>query len=98
MTAMTALLPSGAAWRIGWLVLSVGLLGGCSSLPKLTPEEREPKAAQAIPLSPDTLLGRIATESQPSKQLSGFRLMPLGLFSLDTRVQLAKRAQVSLDV
>jgi len=61
MTATTALLPSRAAWRIGWLVLSAVLLGGCSSLPKLTPEQREPKAAQAITLSPDTLLGRIVT-------------------------------------
>ncbi|HUP08861.1 MAG TPA: phospholipase D family protein [Caldimonas sp.] len=87
-----------ASWRTAWLVAAMVLVSGCSSLPKLTPEEREPKAAQAIPLSADTLLGRIATDSQPSKELSGFRLMPLGLFSLDTRVQLAKRAQVSLDV
>ena len=49
-------------------------------------------------MSPETTLGRIAQISQPAPELSGFRLMPLGTFSLDTRVQLARRAEVSLDV
>ena len=40
----------------------------------------------------------VATESSPDPALSGFRLMPLGSFSFDTRVQLARRAQASLDV
>ena len=60
--------------------------------------DRDAIASEAIPLSTATTLGRIAQGSQPSQEVSGFRLMPLGLFSLDTRVQLARRAEVSLDV
>ena len=71
------------------------LLGACSSLPVI---DREAQATEAIPLSTATTLGRIAKASTPAADLSGFRLMPLGLFSLDTRVQLARRAEVSLDV
>jgi len=71
------------------------LLGACSSLPVV---DRATIASEAIPLSTQTTLGRIAKGSTPAPELSGFRLMPLGLFSLDTRVQLARRAEVSLDV
>ena len=70
-------------------------LVGCSTLPAVN---REAIASEAIALSPQTTLGRIASTSMPAPELSGFRLMPLGLFSLDTRVQLARRAEVSLDV
>ena len=89
-----------AAWarRSGrWLgaCLALVLLGACTVLPKV---DREAIASEAIERSTKTTLGRIATESQPAPELSGFRLMPLGLFSLDTRVQLARRAEVSLDV
>ena len=76
------------------------LLGGCSSLP--TADAGATRAAQRRRRSrfrPTRLLGRIATESQPSPELSGFRLMPLGMFSLDARVAArAARAEVSLDV
>ena len=41
---------------------------------------------------------RIAQASLPSAELTGFRLMPNGFYALDTRVELAKRAQQSLDV
>ena len=75
--------------------LSLLALLGCGSLPVI---DREAIASEAIPLSPKTTLGRIAQTSQQAPELSGFRLMPLGLFSLDTRVQLARRAEVSLDV
>ena len=78
------------------MVLSVlAGLGACTSLPVVN---RETIASEAIPLSTATTLGRIAKGSAPAPELSGFRLMPLGLFSLDTRVQLARRAEVSLDV
>ena len=74
----------------------VALLGGCATaLPKI---DREALASAAIEASAKTTLGRIAQESLPEKGLSGFRLMPLGTFSLDTRVQLARRAEASLDV
>ncbi|MES3012723.1 MAG: phospholipase D family protein [Pseudomonadota bacterium] len=74
---------------------AASLLLGCGSLPAI---DRDAIASAAIPLSTKTTLGRIAQGSMPAPELSGFRLMPLGLFSLDTRVQLAKRAEVSLDV
>jgi putative cardiolipin synthase len=77
------------------LLGATALLIGCTSLPVI---DRDAIASEAIPLSTSTTLGRIAKGSQPSPEVSGFRLMPLGLFSLDTRVQLAKRAEVSLDV
>jgi putative cardiolipin synthase len=73
-----------------------GLLAACATpLPTI---DRDAIASEAIPLSTSTTLGRIAKTSQPAADLSGFRLMPLGVFSLDARVQLARRAEVSLDV
>ena len=84
--------------RLGglFLALLVALsLGACTTLPSIN---REVIASEAIPLSPSTTLGRIAQSSAPAPELSGFRLMPLGLFSLDARVQLARRAEISLDV
>jgi putative cardiolipin synthase len=82
---------AGAALALAALLM----LGACGSLPKI---DRLAIASEAIPLSTKTTLGRIAQGSQPNPDVSGFRLMPLGLFSLDTRVQLARRAEVSLDV
>ena len=77
------------------LAATLFALVGCGTLPAV---DREAIASEAIPLNPKTTLGRIAQTSRPAPDLSGFRLMPLGLFSLDTRVQLARRAEVSLDV
>ena len=77
------------------LTLLLLALGACGSLPQV---HRAAKHAEAIPLSTTTTLGRIADAYRPAPDQSGFRLMPLGKFSLDTRVQLARRAEVSLDV
>jgi putative cardiolipin synthase len=83
-----------AFWCVALLFFAV--LGGCAtSLPKV---DREAIASEAIPMSPTTTLGKIALRSTPSKEQSGFRLMPLGTYSYDTRLQLARRAEVSLDV
>ncbi len=84
-------------WFRRTLILPLLLLalGGCASLPAV---DREAIASEAIALSPQTTLGRIASSYQPEALQSGFRLMPLGGFSLDTRIELARRAQVSLDV
>ena len=71
------------------------ILAGCSSLPVV---DRTSIASEAIALSKETTLGRIASAYRPAEDQSGFRLMPLGTFSLDTRVQLARRAEVSIDV
>ncbi len=70
-------------------------LTACAGLPVI---DREPIASSAIPLSTQTTLGRIASAYRPVEDHSGFRLLPLGTFSLDSRVQLARRAEVSLDV
>jgi cardiolipin synthase C len=86
-----------ARMRSAVLALTMALLAlaGCTSLPTV---DRQAIASEAIPLSAATTLGRIATAYVPAPDQSGFRLMPLGKFSLDTRVQLARRAEVSLDV
>jgi putative cardiolipin synthase len=77
------------------LALAAVLLAtGCASLPQgaLGPP------STALPASADTVLGRIAAAASTDPDLSGFRLMPSGDFALDTRLQLARRAQRSLDV
>ncbi|HEY4069228.1 MAG TPA: phospholipase D family protein [Burkholderiaceae bacterium] len=89
---MNRLLPRAVFALLTALTL---MLGACSSLPTI---DRSAIASEAIPLSTATTLGKIAKTSAPNADASGFRLMPLGLFSLDARIQLARRAQVSLDV
>ncbi len=80
-------------------LLALGLapllfLGACSSLP--TGVVRTPSSAMWP--SAETALGKIAKASTPSSEQTGVRLMPLGVYSLEARVQLAQRAQHSLDV
>src|SRR4029453_6621631 len=70
------------------------MLAGCGTLPA----RPEPPPSAARPPSPDSPLARIAAASSPSPELSGFRLMPLGVFSLDARIELADRARHTLDV
>ena len=90
------------SWRIaiGWLgaAMLLAMLGGCASFAAV---DRPAIASTAIGLSTSTALGRIANSASvanPGELQSGFRLMPLGPFSLDTRVELARRAEVSIDV
>ncbi len=84
-----------SAWlgALSALVLA-GLLTGCGTLPEGI--QRTP--SQSIAPSVKTALGQIAKASTPSPEQSGVRLLPLGLYSLDTRLQLALRAQATLDV
>jgi putative cardiolipin synthase len=77
------------------LALALWLTGCATPLPKV---DRKAIESEAIEVSDKTTLGKIALVSQPEKDQSGFRLMPLGTFSLDTRVQLARRAEATLDV
>ena len=70
------------------------LLAGCGTLP---PQVERPESAALKP-SLDSPLVRIAQASIPSPELSGFRLMPVGVYALDTRIQLARRAKHSLDL
>ena len=74
--------------------LAALLLAGCGTLP---PQVERPESAALKP-SPDSPLVRIAQASIPSPELSGFRLMPVGVYALDTRIQLARRAKHSLDL
>lgn len=69
-------------------------LAACGTLP---PQVDRP-VSPALTLSNDSPLVRIARESTPEPSLSGFRLMPLGLYSLDARIELIRRARYSLDV
>src|SRR2546428_365492 len=86
-------------WRLrAWLTIAlVLLLTSCAMLPKDV--ARPP--SQAIAASTDTELGRIAAASTPAGTdagASGFRLLSWAAVSLFTRVELARRAQRSLDL
>ena len=71
------------------------LLAGCGTLPPSSAPRTPSTALRTDAASP---LGRVAAASMPAPELSGFRLLPLGAFSLDARLQLADRASTSLDV
>ena len=70
-------------------------LAACGSLPE-RPTVRD--QSEAIPASSVTTLGRIAAEFPDDKDLSGLRALPQSVFALDTRLELIRRAQVSLDL
>jgi putative cardiolipin synthase len=70
------------------------LLAGCGALPL----RADLPVTTALPPAPDSPLVRIAEASIPAPDQTGFRLMPLGVYSLDTRIQLAQRAKYSLDL
>lgn len=75
-------------------LLAVVALAGCGALP---PRGDAPQTT-ALPPSPDSPLVRLAQASLPGPDLSGFRLLPMGYYSLDARVELARRATRSLDL
>ena len=82
-----------AALRVAALV-AVATLAGCGALPP----RGDPPPSTALPPSPDSPLVRLAQASVPDPGLSGFRLLPMGYYSLDARVELARRATRSLDL
>jgi cardiolipin synthase C len=69
-------------------------LAGCGALPP----RGEAAPTSALAPAPTSPLVRIAQASLPEPGLSGFRLLPLGSYSLDARVELARRATRSLDL
>ena len=83
----------GAAWRIVALLLML-LLGACGGLPAV----KQMAPTTAIAPDPQSPLARIVAASTPPGEHSGFRLMPLGVYSLQARIDLAQRAQHTLDV
>src|SRR4029077_17930959 len=74
--------------------LAATLVAGCGSLP----QRGEPSTSSALRPAPDSPLVQITQASIPAPELTGFRLMPLGVYSLDARIQLAQRARHSLDI
>jgi len=83
-----------AAWRaLAWVGLAVAL-SACASLP----DKVDRQATKAQRPAVDTPLGRIAKASTADPEQSGFRLMPTGQFALQARIELARRAQRTLDV
>jgi putative cardiolipin synthase len=85
-----------ALWRAALAVL-YAVLAGCAGLPRDV--QRTP--SQAIAATPATELGRIALASAPDRNdrtRSGFRLLPSPGQSLQARLELVRRAQVSLDL
>ena len=90
--------PTGPrTWRAlaaTFLAISLLWLAGCGSLPA-APERRD---SAAWPARPGSALAQIAHDSSPSADLSGFRLLPLGVYALDARLQLIDRAVQSIDV
>ena len=76
------------------LAMALAALCACGSLPPA--RERTPDLAGRS--DPATALARIAAASTPPGEHSGFRLMPLGVYSLDARIQLAARAEQTLVV
>jgi putative cardiolipin synthase len=70
------------------------LLSACGTLPVVS--DRAPSRAQQP--SADSPLVRIVDSSTLDPAMTGFRLMPLGFYSLDARVELMRRATHSLDV
>lgn len=80
--------------RLALLVAGIVLLTACGTLPAAHPRADEYASAP----DPSTRLAKIVVDSTPPGEHSGFRLMPLGVYSLDARIQLAQRAQRSLVV
>ncbi len=80
--------------RAALAIALAAALGACGTLP--APHERP--SVHAGPVDPSTRLAAIAAASTPPGEDSGFRLMPLGVYSLDARIQLAQRAEHSLVV
>lgn len=76
------------------MFLLVLALGGCARLPVNV----ERPASAALDNAAVTKLGQLVMASTPDPELSGFRLLPLPAFSLDARIELARRAERSLDV
>lgn len=76
-------------------MLSIAVVAaGCAGLPPNV--IRTPSLAR--PASLDTTLGRTAADSTPDASLSGFRLLPSSPFALDTRLELIRRAERSIDI
>ncbi len=86
------------AWR--WITIStlaagvVCVASGCASLPAAV----ERPASSTLVASADAPLARIAAEAGASGELSAFRPLSQANHALDARLELIRRARVSLDL
>lgn len=78
---------------LAW-VLVLFLLSGCAGLPSAA---HRPES-HAIPVDTGTALGKAAKEAAPGASGSGFRLLFTGSSAWHARIELANRAQHSLDL
>ncbi|MGH6625386.1 MAG: phospholipase D family protein [Burkholderiaceae bacterium] len=76
------------------VLLVIVLLAGCGALPA----QVNKSDSYALPPASEGTLVRMAKDSTPSPEQSGFRLIPLGVYSLDARMYLIERAEHSLDL
>jgi len=87
-------LSAAKVYRFVLAGIVVAALAACGTLP---PHEERTLAAPTPPPG-DTALMRVAQQSVPDPSSTAFRLMPLGVYALDARIELIRRAQSSLDV
>jgi cardiolipin synthase C len=80
--------------RLFVVLVESALVAACGTLPL----QVEQSSSRALAPAPDSPLVRIAQESTTTSSMSGFRLMPQAYYSLDVRIELARRAIQSLDV
>ena len=85
-----------ARLRLAALLIAAALASGCAA--PLPAVDRTALASEALPVSDQGPLGLIVKNSTPAGEHSGLRLMPLGKFSIDTRLELSRRAVASLDL
>ncbi|MES2071107.1 MAG: phospholipase D family protein [Pseudomonadota bacterium] len=88
-----------APLRLALLCLSLLLLGSLSACSTLPPAGVNP-VSLAYNAPYETRLGKIALASTPEgkAEQSGFRLLPLGAFAFDTRIELIRRAEHTIDL
>lgn len=75
-------------------LLATAFAAACATLPEPAPMP----PTRAVVASERTELGRTAIAARPDVDLTGFRLLPAGDDALATRLELVRRAEVSLDV
>lgn len=89
-----ALVCLGAFLRSWCLVVSAFVIGGCAALPEF-PVRPD---SHALVATPDTTLGGVARDANIPPAQSGLWPMPEASVALDARLELMRRATLSLDV
>ena len=91
-------------WR-GVIAVVTLCLAGCAGLPQDLPggaPSRARVASHAIVASPDTALGAVAARASARVEAQhgkwGVRALPEADFAFDARLEVLRRAQVSIDV